>query len=225
LQRYVGKRHVTDAFYNKIKKYMEAKFPDKKLCIAYGSAYRSMKANGKGEISAPVGPMFSSCKRIFKDKVVVVDEFRSTMISWKYGTKKQIVYKTFKNGSETLHHSAFAKSPLAKLEDIESITNYNDRKQIQNKHRRGGTSHVNDIAKGIGGDVKKDKSKKLRYPEVRGLRFSPEDGMSAQPKRQRLALRDLDRDREAALTIARLCCLDILGLPRPYPFDRRHKIV
>jgi hypothetical protein len=67
---------------------------------------------------------------------------------------------------------------LAKLEDIESITNYNDMKQIQNKHRRGGTSHVSDIAKGIGGDVKKDQSKKLRYPEIRGLRFSPEDGMS-----------------------------------------------
>jgi hypothetical protein len=157
--------------------------------------------------------MFSSCKRIFKDKVVVVDEFRSTMISWKYGTRKQIVYKTFKNGLETLHHSAFAKSPLAKLEDMESITNYNKRKQIQNKHRRGGTSHVIDIVKGIGVDVKKDKSKKLRYPEVRGLRFSPEDGMY------------LDRDREAALTIARLCCLDTLGLPRPYPFDRRYKIV
>jgi hypothetical protein len=86
-QMYSGKRHVMDSFYSKIKKQMEKSYPGKDLCIAYGSAYKSMKATGKGEIAAPVGPMFTACKRVFKDKVVVVDEFRPTMISWKHGTK------------------------------------------------------------------------------------------------------------------------------------------
>jgi hypothetical protein len=40
----------------------------------------------------------------------------------------------------------------------------------------------------------------------------PEDGMY------------LDRDRESALSIARLYCMELLGKNRPYPFDRRHKI-
>jgi hypothetical protein len=93
LQMYSGKRHVMDSFYSKIKRHMEKLYPDKELCVAYGSAFRSMKANGKGEISAPVGPMYAACKRVFKDKVVVVDEFRSIMMSWKHGTKKEFVYK------------------------------------------------------------------------------------------------------------------------------------
>ena len=88
---------------------------------------------------------------------------------------------------------------------------YLEKKTIQGKHRRGGTSKEYDKSQGI--SVKKNKEgKQIRYPEVRGLRFSPEDGMY------------LDRDREAALTIARLCCMEKLGLPRPYPFDRRYVI-
>jgi hypothetical protein len=54
-----------------------------------------MPAKGKGEIAAPVGGMFAACKRVFKgtDKVSVTDEFRSTMLSWTYGTKKERVYQ------------------------------------------------------------------------------------------------------------------------------------
>jgi hypothetical protein len=40
----------------------------------------------------------------------------------------------------------------------------------------------------------------------------PEDGMY------------LDRDRESALSIARLYCMELLGKKRPYPFDRRYVI-
>ncbi len=52
----------------------------------------------------------------------------------------------------------------------------------------------------------------LRYPEIRGLRFSPERRMY------------LDRDREAARTIARLRTQELLGLNRPAPFCRRPKV-
>ena len=84
---------------------------------------------------------------------------------------------------------------------------------IQGKHRRGGTSKESWwVAKGIG-DPAKEKKKTIRWPEVRGLRFNQKDSMYH------------DRDREAALTIARLCCMEMKGLPRPYPFDMRYKLV
>lgn len=214
LQRYAGKRHVIDSFYSKIKKYMQKKYPDQEIYIAYGSAYKSMKANGKGEVSAPVGQMFSACKRVFKDHVEVTSEIRSTMVSWKYGTKKEIVYKKIVNGKDTFHHSIEKKSPIIKdLNDIKIVKALTDRARIQGKHRKGGTSEEW-IAKGIG-DPENPKIKKetvIRWPEIRGLRFNHEDGMY------------LDRDREAALTIARLCCMEKLGLPRPYPFDCRYRL-
>ena len=212
LQRYAGKRHVMDSFYSKIKKYMQKKYPDQEIYIAYGSAYKSMKANGKGEISAPVGPMFAACKRVFKDHVEVTSEKRSTMASWKYGTKKEIVYKKIVNGKDTFHHSTEKKPPIIKdPNDIQIIKALIDRSRIQGKHRKGGTSKEW-IAKGIGDPENSKIKKSIRWPEIRGLRFTHEDGMY------------LDRDREAALTIARLCCMEKLGLPRPYPFDCRYRL-
>ena len=47
-----------------------------------------------------------------------------------------------------------------------------------------------------------------RYPEVRGLRFCPEKRLY------------LDRDRESAITIARLRTQALLGRKRPAPFHR-----
>ena len=51
-----------------------------------------------------------------------------------------------------------------------------------------------------------------RYPEIRGLRFSPERRIY------------LDRDREAAVTIARLRTVDMLGRLRPAPFHKSFKL-
>ena len=53
----------------------------------------------------------------------------------------------------------------------------------------------------------------LRYPEVRGLRFDNESGNYH------------DRDRSAALSIARLQCLHELGRPRPQPFSRSYRVI
>ena len=212
LQRYAGKRHVMDSFYSKIKKEITKQFPDTDICVAYGSAVDSMNATGPGEIAAPVGPMFASCKRVFKDQVRVTCEFRSTMMSWKNASKKELVYKKIDGSFETLCHSSGRLPPFAThIDDVNNVKAYLEKKTIQGKHRRGGTSKEYDMSQGI--SIKKKKEgKQIRYPEVRGLRFSPEDGMY------------LDRDREAALTIARLCCMEKLGLPRPYPFDRRYVI-
>ena len=51
-----------------------------------------------------------------------------------------------------------------------------------------------------------------RYPEIRGLRFSPERRIY------------LDRDREAAVTIARLRTVEMLGRLRPAPFHMSFKL-
>jgi hypothetical protein len=51
-----------------------------------------------------------------------------------------------------------------------------------------------------------------RTQKTRGLRFCPE---------RRLYL---DRDREAARTIARLCRTEMLGLPRPAVFSKSFKL-
>ncbi len=71
--------------------------------------------------------------------------------------------------------------------------------EAQGRHRRGGF---------VDGDMGFGKKPAQRYPEVRGLRFSPESSMY------------FDRDRSAALTIARLRCMELRGLGRPLPFDR-----
>jgi hypothetical protein len=52
-----------------------------------------MKATGPGEVAAPVGDTFRACKRIFKEHLHVTDEFRSTMVCWESGKKKEIAYK------------------------------------------------------------------------------------------------------------------------------------
>ena len=210
LQRYAGKRHVLDSFFSHIKKFMKTHYPDQHVCIAYGSAFESMNAQGRGEIAAPVGATYASCKRNF-EHVKITCEKRSTAVNWKTGTRNEMVYKSFKSDkAEVLHHTTCIKAPSIKNpDDIERVNTYNNRKTIQGKHRRGGTS-LERVAKGIGDP---SKQKTIRWPEVRGLRFNQKDCMYH------------DRDREAALTIARLCCMEMKGLPRPYPFDMRFKLV
>jgi len=211
LQRYAGKRHVLDSFFSHIKKFMKTHYPDQNVCIAYGSAFESMNAQGRGEIAAPIGATFASCNRQFTD-VKITCEKRSTSVSWRTGTRNEMVYKSFKSDKEVLHHTTCMIAPSIKNpDDIERVNTYNKRKTIQGKHRRGGTS-LERVAKGIG-DPTKEKNKTIRWPEVRGLRFNQKDCMYH------------DRDREAALTIARLCCMEMKGLPRPYPFDMRFKLV
>jgi hypothetical protein len=130
-----------DSFYSKIKKYMEKVEPNMKINIAYGSAVKSIKSTGKGEISAPVGQMFESCKRVFKNDVTVVDEFRTTIINWETGTTKEKVYKKFKKNcyyednndfkihKEILCHTSDKKIPLVPINEEAIIKTYIDYKK------------------------------------------------------------------------------------------------
>ena len=217
LQRYAGKRRVLDGYFAKVMKDIKKTFPDHKIRIAYGSAVTSMKATGKSEVAAPVGDAFRACKRIFNGKKAAVDivyEARSTMVGWKSGEKKEMVYKKLfltADGRlyETLHHTSCRKTPCVKAGGEAALNAYNERKRAQTLHRKGGGSvTINSFFQEEG----QKEIPKIRYPEVRGLRFSKEDGMYH------------DRDREAAMTIGRLRCMELLGLPRPYPFDPRYKL-
>jgi hypothetical protein len=210
LQRYIGKRKVMDTFWASIRKSFQKTHPGVTAHMAYGSAITTMKATGPGEAAVPTGAMFASCKRVFKEQVAVVDEFRSTLMGWETGAKKEMVYKVpslavdatgrVVLGKERLRHSAAKKPPVVAATDALAVQVYNARKEAQGKHRRGGL---------VDDDVGLHKNKSTqRYPEVRGLRFSPESSMY------------FDRDRSAALTIARLRCMELKGLGRPLPFDR-----
>jgi len=198
-QRYIGKRKVMDTFWASIKRDMNKAFPDMTVHVAYGSAVVSMKPAGPGEAAVPTGAMFASCNRIFEGNVSVTDEFRTTMMSWETGTKKELVYKipSMTRGRERFGHTSSMVPPAISEEDKEAVRMYCVRKDIQSMHRKGGLASSVDVDRPL-----------KRYPEVRGLRFSPETRMY------------LDRDRAAALTIARLLCMELRGRGRPLPFHR-----
>ena len=74
--------------------------------------------------------MFASCKRAFKNHVRVVSEFRSTMMQWGTGTKKELAYKTLRYDSagrlhEELHHTSAKKPPKVADQDVEAVQAYN----------------------------------------------------------------------------------------------------
>ena len=71
--------------------------------------------------------------------------------------------------------------------------------------RRRGAMEIRLEAEGTN-KVEEHTDRTLRYPEIRGLRFSPERRIY------------LDRDREAAATIARLRTIELLDRQRPAPF-------
>ena len=208
LQRYAGKRSVVDSFFSMVKSQMKEKYPNHRFIIAYGSAVLSMKATGKGEAAVPVHENFKACQRIFKDDAQVQYEFRSTMVDWETAKKKEMVYKTFfyENGvsMERLCHTTAKQAPYVKNEDVDAVCAYGLYAKKKDKRRKGGDRL-------FVSDQTDKEDKKFRYPEVRGLRFSPEDSMYR------------DRDQEAALTIGRLRCMSLKGLPTPFPFDRRYK--
>ena len=212
LQRYIGKRKVKDSFWAGIKRCMMKELPGMKVCVAYGSAITKLKPTGPGEVAVPTGAMFASCKRIFKEDVSVTDEFKTTLMSWETGKEKERVYKipsvcsadvNLRLGGERFGHTKSKTMPKVADCDHLGVRLYNKRKGAQEKHRRGGfaTSLV-------------DSQKSIeRYPEVRGLRFSPETCIYS------------DRDRSSALTIARLHCMELMGLGRPLPFAHSSSVV
>ena len=212
-QRYIGKRKVMDSFYARIKRHAETAFPSAVIEIAYGSAFKSMKPTGVGEVAAPVGAMFKACKRVFGPNVSVVDEVLTTQVDWASGLKKELAYKVLEPDGrggvvERLRHTANKSPPvITDPTHLAELAKYRERKRVQGSHRRGGRAIDRPHDDQRDDEKKKEEKKRATcYPEIRGLRFCTETRMF------------LDRDRQSALAIARLRCMEVLGLPRPYPF-------
>ena len=199
---YCGKRRVLDSFFARVKKEALAQTGMEKVCVAYGNPNLSNGTKGKGEVAAPMTDTYKSCKRIFED-VKPMDEYRTTAVSWESATYKETVYRKIdENGVGSLHHVAKGhKIPFVPDDERARVRAYLEKTKVKNRHRKGGLIQPE----------KPDDGKKIRYPEVRGLRYSKVDCMFK------------DRDGESGACLARLRCMELMGRQRPYPFNRRNR--
>ena len=197
---------------------MEDLFPGAKVKMAYGSACEHMKPGGKGELSVPTTGTYKAAKRAFGKDVDTTDEFRTTLMEWETGRKKEAVFRlpSPQRSSQglllgqvkpihemtRLGHTTAKTMPVVLLPHRAKVEQYLALQAERNKRRRGGQPF------NAMGAPEERGSNVLRYPEVRGLRFSPEKRMY------------LDRDLQSALAIARLRTTELLGLLRPAPFHR-----
>ena len=216
-QRYIGKTKVLDRFFAKIKKWSAKTFPEEEVHIAYGSAVETMSSTGKGEVAVPVCAAFKRCKNTF-EHTHVTWEYGSTKSSWEFGSDKEHVYRHVsrdENGTFTftLGHTTSKLAPEVSVENKSAVEAYNMVAKARSKRMKGAQVCVDPKPRKAASILSKEEEKKnkLRYPMIRGLRFSPENKAY------------LDRDREAALTIGKLLCTEILGLGRPQVFSKKPK--
>lgn len=221
LQRYSGKRSVLDGFFARVNKQLRKQFPGVKIEVAYGSAGEKMKPTGKGEVAVPTTGTYKSCKRVFgKDAVSVTNEFRTTLVDWETGEKKDAVYRKLTSrrnkvtGVERVRvelatQEAGKPMPIVPSREEGLMREYLEKREKRLAAlRRGWNLEEED---GSSGSAAGNIPKKIRYPEVRGLRFCPERRIF------------LDRDRESAVAIARLRTLELQGQKRPAPFHPSFK--
>lgn len=207
MKRYSGKRRVLDSFFSSIRSTLQKMFRGVNLQIAYGQAYQSMKATGKGEVAVPVSSTFKACVRTFGSRnVKATDEYGTTKYEWGTGYEKLAVYREVTRVAGNMAFSARTRNTTSKVmplignsDDAEAAKWYALKRTNKIKVGRSGLFSVRS---------KDDAREQTRYPEVRGLRFSTKTRSY------------LDRDLHAARTIGRLRTLELTGRPRPAPFCR-----
>ena len=220
MQSYIGKRKVLDAFFNRVKTTMQKIWPGRKAVVAYGSAGPHMKATGKGELAVPTSTTYLACKRIFgPTNTVITDESNTTKICACCKCKKQAVYI---NGENKLFASDTRK--LVPETEKEAINKILQKKKLADIKRRGGKSIKERTEKDIDdtfinqenvpgnactSQYNQEKTKKMFYPEVRGLRFCPN------------CRKFLNRDKESAKAIGMLHMLSVTKGERPICFTRQ----
>ena len=185
-----------DLFWSSIQRSIKKAFPHLAgIQVAYGSAITTMKPTGPGEAAVPTGAMFTSCKRAFKHHVRVVSEFRSTMMQWETGTKKELAYKSrpAAGGATSHEHKEATEGGRSGRGGRASIQHaQNGPRQAQEGRQCGA------LGASSGAGEEEGPAVRCAHPEVRGLRFSPEDS------------KYYFRDNQAALMIARLWCMEVL---------------
>ena len=201
------------------------------VLVGYGSAGLTMKSSGKGEVAVPTTGAFKACTRVFgKKSTSVTDEFRSTAIGWETGGRKEAVYRQVVSQETVLakdkndptktkvrfncrvHHISGKMMPVVPEAEKALVEAYLQAMKEKRKLRRCGGVTPKPRQEMQDDEVEEKKVRALRYPEVRGLRFCPE------------RRKYFDRDRTAALTIARLRTTELLGTARPAPFHRSFDI-
>jgi len=236
LKRYAGKRKVLDGFFAKTRSAIQGLFKDANIHLAYGSAGLKMKPTGKGEVAVPTTGTYKAALRVFKDKLSVTNEDRSTMVEWESGKKKEIAYrivahevvkekvvgKNFEAARErnvTTYKLGHTVKNVPFVKDIHAAATaaFVAKKKAADVARRSCTVAIDkeESVEQSGEQhyaTPKHDNGRARYPEIRGLRFSPERRIY------------LDRDREAAVTIARLRTVEMLGRLRPAPFHKSFKL-
>jgi hypothetical protein len=173
-----------------------------------------MSPTGKGETAVPTAASFRAVRRIFPS-VSVVDEFRTSKMSWTTGEPLLPVClqpRAQPNGKLKLKLQSYtgkypptvapgSKEARLVIEHLELLSRKRKRRFSVN------ISPPEDLEadEEAGSPLPK---KILRCPEVRGLRFCP--------RNQRFS----DRDINAALAIARLRVMELDGSGRPAAFSR-----
>jgi hypothetical protein len=215
MRAFRGKRRVMDGFFSRVIRDVRGAFgKEQRIDIAYGSAGLTMSPTGKGEVAVPTAGLFKACRRVaatFSDVTVTpTDEHCSTKMSWETGHEKEAVYVGQLAGAtggwvKALGHVAGKTMPKVPDSLVDAVKADAVAKKEKKKKRKANADVDSDS-----GLWKKKTTKKVdvRFPEVGGLRFCPE---------RRLFL---NRDLEAACTIARLRVLELTGKARPLPFWR-----
>ena len=232
LKRYAGKRKVLDSFFAKTRSAIQDLFKDANIHIAYGSAGIKMKPTGKGEVAVPTTGTYKAALRVFKDKLSVTNEDRSTMVEWESGKKKEIAYRivahevvkekvvgenfeAVRERNVTTYKLGHAIKDVPFVKDIHAAATaaFVAKKRAADVARRSCTVTIDKEESGEQHyATPKHDNGRPRYPEIRGLRVSPERRIY------------LDRDQEAAVTIARLRTVEMLGRLRPAPFHMSFKL-
>ena len=210
LKRYIGKRRVLDQWFARLKR-DAMKLVDQKdivLDLAYGSADPTMKSNGRSELSVPTTGVYQSALRIFKgpnSRVSLTNEAYSTKVDWESGEDSCKVYLGINDEGRVgkLMHAKGRYTPVVPDIHKSVVQEHYDLHKRLSKQRRGGCVFEDGCSQDI-----TNRSKTLRYPEVRGLRFIQKSRTFT------------NRDANAALTIARLHALEVTRGVRPAVFSR-----
>ena len=169
---------------------------------------------GRGECAVPTSGTYQSCKRIFKDKCSVVDEFRTTLVEYETGRKKHAAYRIVTRDAAGKVVERVGHVPMKQPMDIvrpgdeELVRTKKEELNAKAVRRRGGAVNMDTPSGPSVHPVDSRKKTVERYQEIRGLRFSPERRIY------------LDRDQESAMAIGRLLTVELLGGQRPTPFHR-----
>jgi hypothetical protein len=201
--RYIGKRKVLDGFFSKVRQELKLKFPGADIKVGYGSAGMKMKPTGRGEVAVPTTGTFKACVRVFgRENVSSTNEHKTTAVEYESGQRKEAVYRVVTKDAVTGrfkesvgHTTDMKKMPVVKAAHVEATMEHLEVGRQKARRRRGATTISLEVER-TNKEEEGHTDRTLRYPEIRGLRFSPERRIYLEAAKLPVKLR-FTRDREA----------------------------